>query len=677
MKFYQIKSTEKGSSPARWYRLLAPSGITFSQLYVLLAYIHGELDFLSLYFDFETKDRQLIIEEFENGEPEYSYTLYDKYDSAGTYIDTFFEEGFRISLYSGTDLDLTIVVEKAVEIEGLASPKVIKVSRAVAETEGGQPGGGALPEELFLVEPSREHDFVSAEELAERISSGRGNAMHVSVDPVTPEESIRRGKKYRSVEEMREIMMPLYEDEDIGPLFKAMDDQGTDESSDPFLKAKLNNIMIVKYGEPLSSYVSDRLFERRGPELSELIASMKAERYSQHGAESLAGCYAKEDLQNIAADYGVKLPPRATAKTMAKKLATPLFSVEGQLRRMLQLDDDEMELLRHITARDAGWYPETEAEEESAEGLQYMILAFRLKDGRMYAPDEVRRTIAANWNETLEIERQKRVWLKKCLETACAFYGVMTWDILGKLFARRFKNVDSEELKMIFRETPEYMHDFIEHDGRLMLRGYEEDEYYKYLENVIQGDKPFYIPSRREIEELADKGCLLSSRSHQAMYRFLIRNLSLSPELAELQVAVFYEMINNESGLQDALDSVAELLGEEYAFQSEDDFAKFAQLYMDMNNFSHLQSNRGYTPNDIFNMKGGAKGLPKNIMISPGDPESAVLLDQARDELSGSGISLDETRVQEMLSGEKRKKIGRNEPCPCGSGKKYKNCCGK
>ena len=25
----------------------------------------------------------------------------------------------------------------------------------------------------------------------------------------------------------------------------------------------------------------------------------------------------------------------------------------------------------------------------------------------------------------------------------------------------------------------------------------------------------------------------------------------------------------------------------------------------------------------------------------------------------------------------KDKKIGRNDPCPCGSGKKYKNCCGK
>lgn len=26
---------------------------------------------------------------------------------------------------------------------------------------------------------------------------------------------------------------------------------------------------------------------------------------------------------------------------------------------------------------------------------------------------------------------------------------------------------------------------------------------------------------------------------------------------------------------------------------------------------------------------------------------------------------------------EPKPKIGRNEPCPCGSGKKYKKCCGK
>ena len=34
---------------------------------------------------------------------------------------------------------------------------------------------------------------------------------------------------------------------------------------------------------------------------------------------------------------------------------------------------------------------------------------------------------------------------------------------------------------------------------------------------------------------------------------------------------------------------------------------------------------------------------------------------------------------EEKLSGTviKEKKVGRNDPCPCGSGKKYKHCCGR
>jgi preprotein translocase subunit SecA len=29
------------------------------------------------------------------------------------------------------------------------------------------------------------------------------------------------------------------------------------------------------------------------------------------------------------------------------------------------------------------------------------------------------------------------------------------------------------------------------------------------------------------------------------------------------------------------------------------------------------------------------------------------------------------------VDGAKDKKVGRNDPCPCGSGKKYKKCCGR
>jgi preprotein translocase subunit SecA len=36
----------------------------------------------------------------------------------------------------------------------------------------------------------------------------------------------------------------------------------------------------------------------------------------------------------------------------------------------------------------------------------------------------------------------------------------------------------------------------------------------------------------------------------------------------------------------------------------------------------------------------------------------------------------DISKVALSAGASKKKKIGRNDPCPCGSGKKYKKCCG-
>ena len=37
---------------------------------------------------------------------------------------------------------------------------------------------------------------------------------------------------------------------------------------------------------------------------------------------------------------------------------------------------------------------------------------------------------------------------------------------------------------------------------------------------------------------------------------------------------------------------------------------------------------------------------------------------------------LTETKIKENLTSIAKSKVGRNQPCPCGSGKKYKYCCG-
>jgi preprotein translocase subunit SecA len=66
---------------------------------------------------------------------------------------------------------------------------------------------------------------------------------------------------------------------------------------------------------------------------------------------------------------------------------------------------------------------------------------------------------------------------------------------------------------------------------------------------------------------------------------------------------------------------------------------------------------------------------PRNVSTSMDDLEEAFQrrkrreLEQAR--MAGAG---ERQPVQQVVRGSA--KVGRNDPCPCGSGKKYKKCCG-
>ncbi len=74
---------------------------------------------------------------------------------------------------------------------------------------------------------------------------------------------------------------------------------------------------------------------------------------------------------------------------------------------------------------------------------------------------------------------------------------------------------------------------------------------------------------------------------------------------------------------------------------------------MDLYNNSPQWALKGNTPNDLFQEE------KKYLKPLPPDP---FVIDRP------------ESNVFDIKT---RKKVGRNDPCPCGSGKKYKKCCGK
>ena len=102
-----------------------------------------------------------------------------------------------------------------------------------------------------------------------------------------------------------------------------------------------------------------------------------------------------------------------------------------------------------------------------------------------------------------------------------------------------------------------------------------------------------------------------------------------------------YEAVNSHVRMNDAAEAFAADESGQFRFPSDEIEVKFFELYMEMSRECRVRDNRGH---DYYEMV--------------------------------AYMSL-KNRASANTAPVKRVKIGRNDPCPCGSGKKYKNCCGK
>ena len=229
----------------------------------------------------------------------------------------------------------------------------------------------------------------------------------------------------------------------------------------------------------------------------------------------------------------------------------------------------------------------------------------------------------------------------KCLEAGQYLYGVMTWDVLEQLFRLAYPNAGAKEICELFDSTPANSQWFTERDGKLVLNGFEKDDYYRYLEEQIQGDVDFYIPTKAEVEELYEQGCLISRESHARLRDFIAETFGCDKDTASFKVHDLYEAVNSHVRVNDAAEAFAADESGQFRFPSDEIEVKFIELYMEMSRECRIRDNRGH---DYYEMV--------------------------------AYMSL-KNRAAEKAVPVKRVKIGRNDPCPCGSGKKYKNCCGK
>jgi len=246
-------------------------------------------------------------------------------------------------------------------------------------------------------------------------------------------------------------------------------------------------------------------------------------------------------------------------------------------------------------------------------------------------------------------------WINKALERAQQKVEARNFDIRKTLL--KFDNVLSDQRQVIFSERNNVMNN---------------KEIFNYSNNFLQDI----------IEDLIDdkKKYLTNPKGNDFNRKFIsIFGKSFTDEeineLIKLNEKDFYSKINNK--FQEKRNERVELLGEERAEQIEKGF--FLQI-VDMNWKSHIQyleqlrqviGLRSYGQRDpLVEYKREAFDLFENLLQKLKRDLVAVLIN-----LNVSHESVENKEKKEELINIK-KKMKRNEPCFCGSGKKYKHCHG-
>lgn len=187
----------------------------------------------------------------------------------------------------------------------------------------------------------------------------------------------------------------------------------------------------------------------------------------------------------------------------------------------------------------------------------------------------------------------------------------------------------------------EVYRDYFVHEAVL-----EFDEFEELLRK--KADKPYYIPRKNQLLKYFDETYFEKTEQYKALLRYVKRHFFKGEE--EYAEWLCEDIEGNCHAGADIQQLFPEFTKRGIHFEDMEQLNEVSQLIMDLSNNVRIWENNGHTPREIFE-----KFEKPNLMP-----------------LSDHSFDYEPSNVISMKS---RQKIGRNDPCPCGSGKKFKKCC--
>jgi hypothetical protein len=278
----------------------------------------------------------------------------------------------------------------------------------------------------------------------------------------------------------------------------------------------------------------------------------------------------------------------------------------------------------------------------------YIIFSF-YNEGRIYflIPEEIKKIYSEIENPEFlkKLGRHKQIY--RYLNACLSLYGAFKKE----KFIEIFNHYSDEKLKQkeflavlnafLSRQQPFY------EDDDYIASGYFDDDNLEELEFLLKGndDTPFYMPQKDEFLKFEDDLYYEMTPQLQKLKDFIIRNMKNDEQDVNELIDDIELVCSLEYPMQDVLD---EFERHHVLFGGPSQLIEITPLILDVYDNVRTWTNRGNTYCEISRITG--RPFPERIQKPLSVPIKNIV---------------------------KMPKANRNDPCPCGSGKKFKKCCGQ
>lgn len=256
-----------------------------------------------------------------------------------------------------------------------------------------------------------------------------------------------------------------------------------------------------------------------------------------------------------------------------------------------------------------------------------------------YMPDEIMREFKKLDQGSFQKEIEFNTEMLQISTGILFYYGVMDFD---KLFAKAKKYLEaSDEINY-----GDYMRVIL--NGSCWQRHIMSTDKLMYYRTVVDPQKTFEAASQlpagyanisyTKIYEAGVENYIEATDAFKALAQFFMQNYEADVIKAADIAGQIYIILQNGGQMKEVvalLDSLGFLAKEELN-------GKIVELLKDFHSTMRMWTLKGHTPEEM---------------------------------MSGKFDDDEKTNVVKFRPKTGKEKVGRNDPCPCGSGKKYKKCC--